>query len=69
MPTTLDVIDRSVKKMVAVLAEMKEISPIDEIEFLNTSKAMNIDDRIERRMKKMDRESPLELPDEAAVTA
>jgi len=69
LPSVLDVIDRSVKKMVAVLAEMKEISPIDEIEFLSTSKAMNIDDRIEHRLQKMDEESPLELPDEARVPA
>lgn len=69
LPNVLDVIDRSVRKMVAVLAEMKEISPIDEIAFLSTSKAMNIDDRIDRRMKKMDEESPLELPDEARVPA
>jgi putative nucleotidyltransferase with HDIG domain len=65
LPTTLDVIDKSIQKMVAVLAEMKDISPIDEIKFLSTSKAMNIDDRIEKRMKKIDTESFLELPDEA----
>ncbi len=54
MPGALDVIDKSIKKMVAVLAEMSEISPIDEVEFLSTSKAMNMDDRIARRMTEMD---------------
>lgn len=67
LPESLDVIDKSVQKMVAVLAEMSEISPIDEVEFLCTSQAMNIDDRIANRMKQMDKESGLVLPEEAAV--
>jgi len=56
------VIDTGVKKIVAVLAEMKEISPIDEVEFLSTSRAMNIDDRIQRRMDELDRDSGIVLP-------
>jgi HD-like signal output (HDOD) protein len=62
---SLDVIDRAIKKMVAVLAEMKDISPIDEVEFLSTSKAMNMDERIERRIEQQEDESGLELPSEA----
>ena len=65
LPSGLNVIDTGVKKIVAVLAEMKEISPIDEIEFLSTSKAMNIDDRIQRRMEELDRDSGIVLPEEA----
>jgi HD-like signal output (HDOD) protein len=53
LPESLDVIDQGIKKTVAVLAEMKEISPIDEIEFLSTSKALNLDDRIEQRIAEM----------------
>ncbi len=68
LPECLDVIDKSIQKMVAVLAEMSDISPIDEIEFLSTSQAMNIDDRIESRMKKMEEESILMLPDEETVS-
>ncbi len=32
---------------------MKDISPIDDIEFYDMSQAMKVDDRIERRMKEM----------------
>lgn len=63
LPECLDVIDKSIQKMVAVLAEMSEISPIDEVEFLSTSQAMNMDDRIARRMKQMDKESVVVLPE------
>ena len=64
LPVSLDVIDQAIKKTVAVLAEMKEISPIDEVDFLSTSKALDMDDRIERRMERMAEESGLELPEE-----
>lgn len=67
LPTSLDVIDRSIKKIVAVLAEMSEVSPIDEVEFLHTSKAMNIDDKIAKRMEELEKESGLHLPEEARV--
>ena len=49
----LEVLDRSVKKIVVVLDEIKEITPIDEVEYHNMSEALNIDDRIEKRMKNM----------------
>ncbi|UCE23216.1 MAG: HDOD domain-containing protein [Candidatus Zixiibacteriota bacterium] len=50
---SLQKIDLSVKKIVAVLEEMKEVSPIDEQRFDSMSKAMNIDDRIEKRLEKL----------------
>jgi putative nucleotidyltransferase with HDIG domain len=62
LPTSLDIIDNSIKKIVAVLAEMGEISPIDEVEFLSTSRAMNIDDRIKTRMQQMEKEPGVILP-------
>jgi putative nucleotidyltransferase with HDIG domain len=62
LPTGLDIIDNSIKKIVAVLAEMSEISPIDEVEFLSTSRAMNMDDRIKARMQQMDQEPGVILP-------
>jgi len=46
-------IDLSVKKIVAVLEEMKEVSPIDQQKFNSMSKAMNIDDRIQKRLAKL----------------
>ncbi len=54
LPSNLDVVDRSVRKIVAVLEEMKEISPIDANKFYSMSEAMNIDDRIARRMEQLD---------------
>ena len=41
------------KKIVAVLEEMKEVSPIDQQRFDSMSKAMNIDDRIQKRLAKL----------------
>jgi HD-like signal output (HDOD) protein len=65
LPVSLDVIDKSIRKIVAVLEEIKEISPIDDIAFYEMSKAMKIDDRIERRMAQLGNESGLVLPEEA----
>lgn len=66
LPTSLDIIDRSILKIAAVLSEMREISPIDQVEFLNTSQAMNLDDRIAKRMDLMEEESKSPV-DETAV--
>lgn len=50
----LEVVDRSIEKIVAVLEEMREISPIDQQKYYDMSRALNIDDRIEKRLAKMD---------------
>jgi len=50
LPGNLDILDRSVRKIVAVMEEIKEISPIDEVAYHNMSQALNIDDRLEKRM-------------------
>ncbi|MFQ5452766.1 MAG: HDOD domain-containing protein, partial [Candidatus Zixiibacteriota bacterium] len=50
LPDSLEKIDISIKKIVAVLEEMKEVSPIDHKKFDSMSKALNIDDRIKKRM-------------------
>lgn len=67
LPAGLDVMDLAVKKIVAVLAEMKDISPIDEVEFLSTSRAMNMDDRIQRRLEALDRETCVVIPEEDEI--
>ena len=54
MPAMIDKIDQSVRKIVAVIEEMKEVSPIDQKKFDSMSKAMNIDDRIENRLALME---------------
>ncbi|MDZ4723092.1 MAG: HDOD domain-containing protein [candidate division Zixibacteria bacterium] len=64
LDSNLDTIDNSIRKIVAVLAEMKEVSPIDNIKFLNASQAMNIDDRIVARMTEMKSESGIVMPEE-----
>jgi len=57
LPNDLEMIDKSVQKIVAVLEEMKEISPIDQLKFNDMSAALNIDDRIEKRLQKIHQES------------
>jgi len=51
MDTFLDVMDNAVRKIVAVIEEMKEISPIDAKKYNKMSKALNIDDLIKKRME------------------
>ena len=51
VPVSANNINQAVKKILAVMQEMKDISPLDQQEFFTKSKAMNIDSRIEARMK------------------
>jgi two-component system, cell cycle response regulator len=51
VPVSAENINQAVKKILAVMQEMKEISPLDQQEYFNKSIAMNIDARIEARMK------------------
>ncbi|MEK7775659.1 MAG: HDOD domain-containing protein [Candidatus Zixiibacteriota bacterium] len=64
MTGALQTIDNATKRIVAVLEEMKDISPIDRVDFYNMSEAMNIDERIERRLEIMHTESGLVVPDD-----
>ncbi len=48
---SLDSIDESVRKMVAVLDEISELNMVDDVEFFRKSKIINIDERIEERMQ------------------
>lgn len=59
LPDTIGKIDQSVRKIIAVLEEMKEVSPIDQKKFDSMSKAMNIDDRIISRLSRMEEEATL----------
>lgn len=65
LPGMLDIIDKSIRRIEAVITEMKEISPMDEREFLQSSSALNMDDRIARRMDRLASDSGLCLPEEA----
>ena len=53
LPGAIEKIDNSLKKIIAVLEEMKEVSPIDREKFDSMSNALNIDDLIARRMEMM----------------
>jgi len=59
LTSDLDIMDNSIKKIVAVLEEMKEVSPIDNVRLHRMSDALNLDDRIEKRMSEMNFDSAL----------
>ena len=65
MPRMLDLIDDSVKKIVAVLEEISDLNSIDDVEYFEQSKIINIDDRIRERLSKLadfkSNGSPVEL--------
>ncbi len=67
MPDMIDKIEMSVNKIVAVIEEMKEVSPIDQKKFDSMSKAINIDDRIESRLLRMNED--VELHESMATTS
>ena len=68
MPANVDAIDKAVQRIVAVLEEMKDISPIDHEKFDSMSEALNIDDRIEKRLAKMSDETPMAALRSAATS-
>jgi HD-like signal output (HDOD) protein len=53
VPRTAKRISKSIWRIVAVMQEMREISPLEQIEYFQMSKAMNIDDRIDNRLHKI----------------
>ncbi|MFH1686178.1 MAG: HDOD domain-containing protein [bacterium] len=53
LPEDLEIVDQSIAKIVAVLEEMRDISPIDEDQFHNLSRGLNIDDRLQKRLDNM----------------
>ena len=52
----LNVIDKSIQKIVAVLEEVKEISHTEHDKLTGCSEAMNLDDRLNQRILKMGKE-------------
>ncbi len=57
MPGSLRVIENSISKVLAVLAELKALSRFDDQEFYNDSDAINIDERIRERMEAFDQQT------------
>lgn len=54
LTAVLDVIENSVKKVIAVLYELRDLTNLDEMEKYSESKAINIDDRIKQRMTQIE---------------
>ena len=50
LPKELDVIDKAIQKTVAVMEEISELNILDEMEFFEKSKILNIDDKIKERI-------------------
>ena len=63
----IEVIEKSVNKILAVLQELRDLSNLDEIEKYTESQAINIDDRIKQRLRKMENGSAGKTADSAAA--
>lgn len=61
LDAVLQVVDKSIKKIMAVLSEMRELTNLDELEKYSESLAVNIDERIRRRMELMSDDVGLEM--------
>ncbi|NMC43990.1 MAG: HDOD domain-containing protein [candidate division Zixibacteria bacterium] len=61
LDVVLQVVDKSIKKIMAVLSEMRELTNLEELEKYSESLAVNIDERIRQRMEKMSDDVGLEL--------
>jgi putative nucleotidyltransferase with HDIG domain len=59
----LEVLETSSKKIMAVLAEMRELNTLADIQKYSDSIALNIDDRIRQRMKMLDKEPSVVTPE------
>jgi len=61
----LEVIEQSVKKILAVLYELRDLTSLEDMEKYSDSRAINIDDRIMERMKQMEKTADqiIVLPD------
>lgn len=55
MTASLRVIEQSILKLLAVLAELKSLSHFDDQDFYNDSDALNIDERIKERLAALGR--------------
>ncbi len=56
LPRSLQIINNSINKILAVMEEMKDISPLDHEQYFSKSHAMNIDSRIEQRLRRINKE-------------
>ncbi|MCX6826475.1 MAG: hypothetical protein NTV06_04285, partial [candidate division Zixibacteria bacterium] len=67
LPRVLDTMDGAVRKIAAVLEEISDLNQLDTMEYYDQSKILNIDDRIKKRMVKLEKASGVVLPDETEL--
>jgi len=66
LPNVLNSIDEAIRKTVAVLEEISELNMLDDIQYFDRSKILNIDERIKSRLEHLDKDSHgIVLPKEA----
>lgn len=65
LPKFLDTIDSAIKRTVAVLDELSDMNLLEEVEYFNQSKILNIDERIKKRLEYLEKSNGLVLPKEA----
>ena len=53
LPNVLNNIDEAIKKTVAVLEEISDLNMLDDMEYFDRSKILNIDERIKSRLEKL----------------
>jgi len=68
LPKFLDTIDSAIKRTVAVLDELSDMNMLEEMEYFNQSKILNIDERIKKRLEYLEKSNGLVLPEEAENT-
>jgi len=56
---SLDTIDEAIRRMVAVLDEIAELNSLDDVAYFEQSKIIDIDDRINERLIKLNKLTPL----------
>jgi len=54
LPGELDVIDVAVRKIVAVIEELSEVNILDDMEYFDKSRILNIDEKIKARLEDID---------------
>jgi HD-like signal output (HDOD) protein len=69
LESILEIIEKSVRKIMAVLYELRDLASLEDIEKYSESKAINIDDRIAERMSQIERDSEIMAADSHRLTA
>ncbi|MEZ5359604.1 MAG: HDOD domain-containing protein [Candidatus Zixiibacteriota bacterium] len=63
LDSIVEIIEKSVKKIQAVLQELRNLTNLDEIKKYTDSKAINIDEQIKRRLEKMEHDTGIVIPE------